>query len=82
MTDADRIAQLTAELESERAAHERTKAELGADLREAREVATRNASDCQHLRQSAITLTAERDAAQAEAAALRGTARLRPSTRD
>lgn len=78
--DSDRIAQLTAELDAkhaklvevadkmrdERAAHERTKAELGADLREAREVAQRNAQDCSHLRRSAITLTAERDAAQAE----------------
>lgn len=32
------------------------------DLREAREVAERNAADCSHLRQSAISLAAERDA--------------------
>lgn len=41
------------------------------ELSEAREIAARNARDCEHLRQSAIELTTERDAARASLARLR-----------
>ena len=46
---------------------ERTRGELS----ETREIAVRNARDCEHLRQSALELTAERDAARAALARLR-----------